>query len=152
MNISDNNLKKLDKVQSQIIKKCLGLSSSVRSTPLLLATTHISQSIRMESLDLLKRCILNDSLTKDFYCYVLNDGNCSILSGRMRLFCEQYNIDILQYVFNDTYARYVKNTFNSMFFIKTGCDGVIYSIRSLLYSGHYDETKRQFLKRLLQSF
>ena len=74
----------------------------------------------------------------------------------MRLFCEQYNIDILQYVFNDTYARYVKNIFlvkkNSMFFIKTGCDGVIDTIRSLLYSGHYDETKRQLLKCLLQSF
>ena len=106
----------------------------------------------MESLDLLKRCILNDSLTKDFYCYVLNDGNCSTLSGRMRLFCEQYNIDILQYVFNDTYARYVKNIFDTLFFINTGCDGVIDSIRSLLYSGHYDETKRQLLKRLLQSF
>ena len=71
------------------------------NSALILATTRlpISQSIPMESLDLLKRCILNDSLTKDIYCYVLNDGNCSTLSGRMRLFCEQYNIDILQICF-----------------------------------------------------
>ena len=119
MNISDNNFKKLYKVQSRIIKKCLGLISSAQLTPLLLATTSrpISQSICMESLDLLKRCILNDSLTKDFYCYVLNDGNCSTLSGALGYFVNNTTCDILQYVFNNTYARYVKNIFDSMFFM-----------------------------------
>ena len=61
-------------------------------------------------------------------------------------FVNNTTCDILQYVFNDTYARYVKNIFDSMFFMKTGCDGVIDSIRTM---GIMIKTKRQFLKRLL---
>ena len=65
-------LEKLNKVQSKliVIKQCLGLRMCCHTIPLLKAINilPISLNIHLESLDLLRKCILNNSLARYFYC------------------------------------------------------------------------------------
>ena len=69
------NMEKLDKVQSKLIKQCLGLKIWCRTSPLLKAINILPSSLsgQLGSLDLLKNCILNNSLARNFYCYLLNE-------------------------------------------------------------------------------
>ena len=54
----------------------------------------------LESLDLLRKCILSYSLVRYFYCEE-SHKTVKTLSGRVAKFCTKYDININKYVFND---------------------------------------------------
>ena len=64
---TSKNLEKLNKVQSKLIKQCLGLRMCCHTNPLLKAINilSISLNIKLESF-VLKKCILSNSLAKYF--------------------------------------------------------------------------------------
>ena len=57
----------------------------------------ISLNIHLESLDLLRKCILSNSLARYFYCEERHKI-VKTLSGRVAKFCTKYDININKYV------------------------------------------------------
>ena len=67
--INKSQLVNLDKYQVK-----LGLKCRTRTTALMkaLGIEYISSTIKQSSLDLLKVCLLNNSVTQRFYCMLMN--------------------------------------------------------------------------------
>ena len=65
--LTKTNLMKLDRYQGKILKQCLGLNNRSRTTPLLKAmcVDPISVSVSATSMELLKACVLRNSLCQD---------------------------------------------------------------------------------------
>ena len=115
ISISDQNMKLMDKQQAKQIKCMLGLNPyQTKTTPLLqaLGISLISESTNIHSLDLLRQCLLSESNTKRFFCYMMTQSsfNNNTLVGRVKKFAVDKNINLLQYVFNDSYRSHVKKS------------------------------------------
>ena len=75
--LSRTNFKSLDKQQAKQIKCMLGLNPNrSHTTPLLeaLNTENVSQTIFKQSLDLLRKSMLNNSNARSFYSFVLTNS------------------------------------------------------------------------------
>ena len=122
------------------------------TTPLLRAINilPISLNIHLESLDLLRKCILSNSLTRYFYCEERHKI-VKTFSGRVAKFCTKYDININKYVFNDNYMLKIKRVIKENYFIKNGTDGLIDSVRGIL-ANDYDTNGNIILNMLLKSF
>ena len=104
----------LDKLQSKFVKQCVGIiSSRCRSSPLLkvLNIIPISSLISNMSLDLLRNCIINDSITHGFYCSIFNSSAPKTLVSRVKAACHLNNINMLRYILNDKYYSNSKGPF-----------------------------------------
>ena len=55
------------------------------------------------SLDLLRNCIINDSITHGFYCSIFNASAPKTLVSRVKAACHLNNINMLKYILNDKY-------------------------------------------------
>ena len=69
----------------------------------------ISASVCATSMELLKACVLRNSLCQDFSCTILLKGNIYLkssktLAGRVSHFCIENNISIMKYIFDDKYS------------------------------------------------
>ena len=100
-------MNKLDKLQSKLIKQCFGLGSYCHTTPLLktINLLPVSLNIKLDSLDLLRNCVLSDSITRDFYSNLLHLNNMKLCSsktlvGRVYSFCVEKDIDFKKYLLN----------------------------------------------------
>ena len=108
--ITKKNINHLEKLQNKLIRQCIGLHTNSHITPVLKATgiSPISTSVGMESLDLIKKCVLNNSIARDFYCKTLFMPAKSIhgktLSDRVLQFSVNNNINILKYIFDKKYG------------------------------------------------
>ena len=73
--INKSQLVNLDKYQVKLIKQCLGLKCRTRTTALMkaLGIEYISSTVKQSSLDLLKVCLSNNSMTQKFYCMLMNE-------------------------------------------------------------------------------
>ena len=72
--INKSQLVNLDKYQVKLIKQCLGLKCRTRTTALMkaLGIEYISSTVKQSSLDLLKVCLSNNSMTQKFYCMLMS--------------------------------------------------------------------------------
>ena len=150
------NMDKLDKVQSKLIKQCLGLKICRRTSPLLKAINILpaSLSVQLDSLDLLKNCILNNSVARNFYCYLLNERRYKVsktLVDRSNIFCQSNNVNLIKYIFSHDYMLKVKKITKEPYYNKPGTDGIIDTIRALL-NDNYDITSNQLMNLLLKTF
>ena len=109
--INKSQLVNLDKYQVKLIKQCLGLKCRTRTTALMkaLGIEYISSTIKQSSLDLLKVCLLNNSITQKFYCMLMNEPTVrqvasKTLYGRVSSYCRDKGINLLRYVFSDIYS------------------------------------------------
>ena len=109
--INKSQLVNLDKYQVKLIKQCLGLKCLTRTTALMkaLGIEYISSTIKQSSLDLLKVCLLNNSMTQKFYCMLMNEPTVrqvasKTLNGRVSPYCRDKGINLLRYVFSDIYS------------------------------------------------
>ena len=100
--INKSQLVNLDKYQVKLIKQCLGLKSRTRTTALMKALgteyRYISSTIKQSSLDLLKVCLLNNSMMQMFYCMLMNEPTVrqvasKTLYGRVSSFCHDKGIN-----------------------------------------------------------
>ena len=73
--INKSQLVNLDKYQVKLIKECLGLKCRTHTTALMkaLGIEYISSIVKQSSLDLLKVCLVNNSMTQKFYCMLMNE-------------------------------------------------------------------------------
>ena len=61
----------------------------------------ISNTIRVYSLDLLRRCVLSNSQTRPFYCHLLKEKNKytqKTLIGRTANISNQNGVNLLKYI------------------------------------------------------
>ena len=156
--LTKTNLLKLDRYQGKIIKQCLGLNNRSRTTPLLKAmcVDPISVSVSATSMELLKACVLRNSLCQDFYCTILLKGNnylksSKTLAGRVSHSCFENDISIMKYIFDDKYSSTQKKCVKQNSYVKSGLDGLTESIRYLL-SSDYNWNNRCLLNNLLAPF
>ena len=64
---------KLDKIQNKFVRQCVGLHKYCHVSPLLKATgiLPMSELIVVQTLDLLKMCMLNESVARDLYSEII---------------------------------------------------------------------------------
>ena len=113
-----------------------------------------SLSVQLDSLDLFKNCILNNSVATNFYCYFLNEPRFKLsktLVDRSNIFCQSNNVDLIKYIFSYDYMLKVKKITKEPYYNKPGTDGVIDTIRALL-NDNYDLTSNQLMNLLLKAF
>ena len=159
VNISTTNLKKLDKLQCTIVKRCLGLSKFALNTPLLqvVGILLISRTVELNSLELLKQCFSCFSC-KDFYHTILNTNFPGTLISRVKTICKINGINLLLYTLNDKYEYNIKCPLYKQYLVKSGLKGVIDSIMGLLFH-HYNNNNNKskyshvnIVNELLKSF
>ena len=146
----------LDKLQNSLVKKCMGLGQWCHSTPLMNAVgiMPVSVSRDISSLELLKACVLSNSITYGFYCAVLNGTIplCSkTLAGRSKKFCDEEGVNVLKYIFNDRYASFVKRTVCDSHIIRPGVNGLVDTLRSLIYTD-YNSSTCAIVNNMLKAF
>ena len=130
----------------------LGLNPyQTKTTSLLqaLGISLISESTNIHSLDLLRQCLLSESNTKRFFCYMMTQSsfNNNTLVGRVKKFAVDKNINLLQYVFNDSYRSHVKKASLKS---RPKSSGLIDSIRFII--NNYYQSNMEILKILLKAF
>ena len=110
--MSKMRLQVLNKLQSKLVKQCLGLHKWSRTSPLLKSMNmeSISTIVKRKSLDLLKSCLFNTSLCKDFYFEILNSPELKkhssrTLLGRVTEYLNDNDIDVISYMFNKDYCN-----------------------------------------------
>ena len=152
--LSRTNLTSLDKQQAKQIKCMLGLNQNrSHTTPLLetLNTKNVSQTIFKQSLDLLRRSMLNNSNARSFYFFVLTNSENFIknsLIGRLKEYSFQQNINLYRYIFFYSYRKNIKSSLSEK--VQFGANGLTDSVRYLL--NNYTKSKRKLLSLLLKSF
>ena len=102
-----------------------------------LGIEYISSTIKRSSLDLLKVCLLNNSMMQKFYCMLMNEPTVrqvasKTLYGRVSSYCRDKGINLLRYVFSDIYSCEITHKFKNEHIVKLGTNGLIDSIRGLL--------------------
>ena len=132
--------------------KCRILTTALMKA---LGIEYISSTIKQSSLDLLKVCLLNNSMTQKFYCMLMNEPTVrqvasKTLYGRVSSYCHDKGINLLRYVFSDIYSCEITHKLKHEHIVKLGTYGLIDSIRGLLTN--YDITSQFLLNKLLRSF
>ena len=152
--ISKKDINHLEKLQNKLIGQCIGLHTNSHITPVLnaMGISPISTSVAMESLDLIKKCVLNNSIVRDFYCKTLFMPVKSIhgktLSDRVIQFAVNNNINILKSIFYKKYGSNIKNCIHRR--VKDGEDGIVDSIRGLF--NNFGPQANTLLNLTLKSF
>ena len=153
------NLKKLDKLQCTIVKRCLGLSKFALNTPLLQAVgiLPISRTVELNSLELLKQCFSCETLCKDFYCTILDTNFPGTFISCVKTICKINGINLLLYTLNDKYEYNIKCSFYKQYLVRSGSNGVIDSIRGILFHQNNNNNKNKYshvniVNELLKSF
>ena len=151
MFVTKKSIELLDKLQSRLIKTCLGLHKFCKSTPILRAlhVPTITETIEASNLQLLRSILHNSSRAKIFYTYLITNTNSPNtrlahhnLVSRCYQICSKYDVPFLKFVFGDNSAlKCIKSS-------RCHVDGLADSVSYLLHSGGHDD----LLKLLLKAF
>ena len=128
-----------------------------RTTALMkaLGIEYISSTIKQSLLDLLKACLLNNSMMQKFYCMLMNEPTVrqvtsKTLYGRVSSYCHDKGNNLLRYVCSDIYSCEITCKLKHEHIVKLGTYGLIDIIRGLLTN--YDITSQFLLNKLLRAF
>ena len=100
-------------------------------------------------MDLLKSCVLSDSVTHDLYSFILHrDNNSWTLAGRVAEYCNMKNVNLNKC---DDYAKSIKDKLIRDIMVEPSVNGVVDSIKYIIYNG-YDSYSHMLLKYLLNAF
>ena len=152
-----SQLVNLDKYQVKLKKTVpwLEMSNTYYSSHEALGTEYISGTIKQSSLDLLKVCLLNNSMMQKFCCMLTNEPTVrqvasNRLYGRVSSYCHDKGINLLRDVFSDIYSCEITHKLKHEHIVKLGTNGHIDSIRGILTN--YDITSQFLLNNLLKAF
>jgi hypothetical protein len=156
ISLTNSNIKKLDRQQAKLIKTVLGINPrQCHTTPLLQAVgiLPVSSSISIQSLDLLRQCLISDVNSSNFYSFILKDcGSDSltkhILPRRILSLNGCENVQILKYMFNDSYRRKIKR--DLLCHPGETNAGLVDSIQYILCN--YNKQNKRLLNILLKAF
>ena len=97
----------MEKAHARIIKTSLGLSKFSKINPLLTAlkTQRLENVVKVQTLNLLKRCMSGNSLVSMFYwtLYKRGDTEGKTLMGRSHTILKQYGMTLTKAIFNYVY-------------------------------------------------
>ena len=104
---------KVNRHQCNLIKRHLGLSKWCHSSSLLQAVGILPLSVDIiQTMDLLKKCVITNSLARSFYSGLLCSCDTSnTIVSKCRKFSNSNKINLIQYMFNDSHAYSSKNLF-----------------------------------------
>lgn len=150
--LSKTAMHKLDKCQAKLLKSILGLYTFCRNTPLLKALNipKISHTTKSHTIELMRNCMLNNAATREFYSFLrLQPSNMvnKTLFGRASEYCEEFGINLQDYIMKDTYRKTQKQRLKKQEYEQ---DGLVDSVKFLL--SDFNEAKRQSLNALLKPF
>ena len=149
--VNRTNMIKLDKMQNKFVRQCVGLHKYCHVSPLLKATgiLPMSESIVVQTLDLLKMCMLNESVARDLYSEIIfNKFNKNTLINRASQLAVKNDVDLIRYIFNNNYYCRIKHTMKGH--VRPGTNGLVDTIRYLLNTS--DSQNNKMLNLLLKSF
>ena len=154
--INKSNINKLDKLQNRFVRQCLGLNQACHIKPVLTAAslTPTSLLVRKGTLDLLRKCVLSNSLAGTFYCKTLlpYDSYSKTLIGRALKCGLHENIDVFQYIFDAKYFERCKKKFDVSYRPRISQNGIADTVYNLMYMSNYTSHDRMLLNLLLKSF
>jgi exonuclease III len=154
MYLTKTNRTDLDKIQSKLIKRIVGIGPNYLTTPLLdaLRMANMSALIDVNTMFLYRNIISNMSAATSFYMLLSQKHRvCKksvLLTDRVGDICDFYNIDKDKFLLKHSYAVECKR--KMLRFSKTGQCGKIDTIRTLLKNR--DETNTGLLRLLLKAF
>ena len=103
-------------------------------------------------MDLLKSCVLSDSVAHDLYIFFLHKDNNRTLAGRVAEYCNMKNVNLSKYIMCDDYAKSIKDKLiRDNIMVEPSVNGVVDSIKYIIYNG-YDSYSHMLLKYLLNAF
>ena len=112
---------KVNRHQRNLIKRHLGLSKLCHSSSLLqtVGILPLSVDINLQTIDLLKTCVITNSLARSFYFGLLcNCDTSNTIVSKCRNFSNSNRINLIQYIFNVSYDYSFKKVFFK-FLLKT---------------------------------
>ena len=148
MSLSKRNLKDIEKAQANFVKSFIGIGKTYRTSPLLnaLKIKNITSLILTQNINLLRNVLNVNSAARDLNLHFLNsniDINGSLIH-RVKNICDTVNLNFMETVLDSNNVNDVFQTFP-----RSGDDGLIDSLRSILHSTFVD---RELVKLLLRSF
>ena len=148
VSLSDKNIYDIDKLQGNLVKCFTGIGKTYRTTPLLksLRIKKLSNIIYNQNINLLRNIFNCHSAVRNLNIYFMNNDIDvrGTLFNRVKNVCNSFNVDFPQCVFIESDLREVFHPFP-----KSGEDGLVDSLRQLLYSGGGDV---ELIRLLLRSF
>ena len=103
-------------------------------------------------MDLLKSCVLSDSVAHDLYSFILHRDNNRTLAGRVAEYCNMKNVNLNKYIMYDDYAKSIKDKLiRDNIMVEPSVNGVVDSIKYIIYND-YDSYSHMLLKYLLNAF
>ena len=135
IHINRTNMIKVNRHQCNLIKRHLGLSKWCHSSSLLqaLGILPLSVDINLQTMDLLTKSVITNSLARSFYCGLLRSCDTSNTTlSKCRNFSNNNRINLIQYIFNDSYAYSFKKAFLNKYKCTHGRDGLVDTIDTLL--------------------
>jgi len=143
----------LEKTQGKLVKAILGLNRYSHNTPILqaLKADNIAVTVGINSLNLLRSCLMFPSNASLFYARLLHCNDKSVdktLISRAKRFALEHDIDVLRYVLDTKYKSSVVHDLRRS---SVGQDGLVDSVRMLL-DNYYVDNARDMLQLLVASF
>ena len=107
IHLKKTDLQLLEKAHARIIKTSIDLSKFSKTNPLLTAlkTQRLESVVKVQTLDLLRRCMSGDSLASMFYwtLYKRGDTEGNTRVGRSHTILQQYGLTLTKAIFNDMF-------------------------------------------------
>ena len=107
IHLKKTDLQLLEKSHARIIKTSLGISKFSKTNTLLTAlnTQRLESVVKVQTLNLLRRCMSGDSLASMFYWTINKRGDTegNTLMGRSHTILQQYGLTLTKAIFNDIF-------------------------------------------------
>ena len=143
IHLKKTDLQILEKAHARIIKTSLGLSKFSKTNPLLTAlkTQRLESVVKVQTLNLLRRCMSGDSLASMFYwtIYKRGDTEGNTLMGRSHTILQQYGLSLTKAIFNDIFRINNKTVIYEQY--SYGQNGLVDSLRTILMTYIYIDNK-----------
>ena len=150
--LSKQNRTNLNKLQANHIKCIIGIGNYYRTSPLLQALNMntMSDMIDFHTVALFKSIMSADSAAKTFNQIMMKQKpSCKkLLFNRAKEICSAKSVNVLQVILNSD--SFYKLKTKILYKVKPSENGVIDSLRSLLYGNYRDQ--KPLIKLLLKAF
>ena len=143
IHLKKTDLQLLEKAHARIIKTSLGLSKFSKTNPLLTALNiqRLESVVKVQTLNLLMRCMSGDSLASMFYwtIYKRGDTEGKTLMGRSHTILQQYGLTLNKAIFNDIFRINNKTVIYEQY--SYGQNGLVDSLRAIFNDYTFDNKR-----------
>ena len=150
VHLTRTDIKTMESTHGNIIKSSLGLSKYSMTSPLIasLDIQRVESVINNQTINLLRRCLMGDSLASQFYWTLYKQGELDdkTLIGRASHLIQKNELTFTKTIFNDIFHV---NTKSVLFeHVPHGSNGLIDSLRVIF--NDYDTDNMNYARMLLR--